>query len=127
METFHRLIEVKSKSCSSALYNFFPSFPSGYTVYMKETYENMTKLLCAVYYDKFKWQISSDLKVISILLGLQQSYAKFCCFCIYGTALQGFFTTDRTGLSVNYFNLEHKMLYMNHSLNQAKLYSLLFM
>jgi len=31
-------------------------------------------------YDKFKWQISSDLKVIALLLGLQQGFTKYCCF-----------------------------------------------
>jgi len=31
-------------------------------------------------YDKFKWQICGDLKVITLLLGLQQEFTKYCCF-----------------------------------------------
>jgi hypothetical protein len=34
----------------------------------------------AIHYDKFKWQICCDLKVIALLLGLQQGYTKYCCF-----------------------------------------------
>lgn len=60
--------------------NLFPSVPIGYAAYMKETYDNMKQLLCRVNYEKFKWHISGDLKVIAILLGLQQGYTKFCCF-----------------------------------------------
>ena len=52
--------------------NLFPSVPIGYAVYMKETYENMKKLLCTVNCDKFKWHISGDLKVIAIFYRLYQ-------------------------------------------------------
>ena len=34
----------------------------------------------AINYDKFKWQISGDLKVIALLFGLQQGFTKYCCF-----------------------------------------------
>jgi len=34
----------------------------------------------AINYDKFKWQNSGDLKVIAVLLGLQQRLRKYCCF-----------------------------------------------
>jgi len=31
-------------------------------------------------YDKFKWKICCDLKVIALLFGLQQGFTKYCCF-----------------------------------------------
>jgi len=31
-------------------------------------------------YDKFKWQICGDLKVIALLLRLQQGFTKYCSF-----------------------------------------------
>jgi len=34
----------------------------------------------AINYDKFKWQICGDLKVIALLLGLQQGFTKYCYF-----------------------------------------------
>jgi hypothetical protein len=34
----------------------------------------------AINYDKFKWKICGDLKVIALLLGLQQGFTKYCCF-----------------------------------------------
>jgi len=34
----------------------------------------------AINYDKFKWKIYDDLKVIALLLGLQQGFTKYCYF-----------------------------------------------
>ena len=59
--------------------NTLPSIPVSHSVH-KESYENMKILMEAINYDKFKWQISGDLKVIALLLGLQQAFTKYCCF-----------------------------------------------
>ena len=40
----------------------------------------MKILMEAINYDKFKWEICSDLKVTALLLGLQQEFTKSCCF-----------------------------------------------
>jgi len=37
----------------------------------KESYENMKILMEAINYDKLKWKIFGDLKVIALPLGLQ--------------------------------------------------------
>ena len=60
--------------------NILPSIPVGHSVHKKESYENLKILMEAIHYDKFKWQICCDLKVIALLLGLQQGYTKYCCF-----------------------------------------------
>jgi len=39
----------------------------------------MKILMQAINYDKFKWQICGDLKVIALLLGLQ-GFIEYCCF-----------------------------------------------
>jgi hypothetical protein len=57
-----------------------PSFPVGHSVHNKESYEKMKILMEAINCNKFKWQIYGDLKVIAILLGLQQRFTKYCCF-----------------------------------------------
>jgi len=31
-------------------------------------------------YNKFKWQICGNLKVIALLLGLRHGFTKYCCF-----------------------------------------------
>ena len=49
--------------------NTLPSIPVGHSVYNKESHENMI-LMEAINYDKFKWQICADLKVIALLLEL---------------------------------------------------------
>jgi len=60
--------------------NTLPSTPVGHSVNNKESYEDTKILMEAINYDKFKWQICGDLKVIALLLGLQQRFTKYCCF-----------------------------------------------
>ena len=57
--------------------NSLPSIPVGHSVHNKEPYENKKILMEAINYDKLKWQICGDLKVIALLL---QGFAKYCCF-----------------------------------------------
>jgi len=59
--------------------NTLPSIPVGHSVH-NESYENMKILMEVINYDKFKWQICGDLKVIALLPGLQQGFTKYCCF-----------------------------------------------
>jgi len=66
--------------------NTLPSIPVGHSVHNKGSYENMNILLEAINYDKFKWQNFGDLKVIALLIGLQQGLTKYCCFiCEWGS------------------------------------------
>jgi hypothetical protein len=60
--------------------NVLPSIPIGHAVHMNESYDNMKKLLNCINYQKYQWHLCCDLKVVAILLGLQQGYTKFCCF-----------------------------------------------
>ena len=60
--------------------NTLLSTPVGHSVHNKESYENLKILMEAIYYHKFKWQMCGDLKVIALLLGLQQEFTKYCCF-----------------------------------------------
>jgi len=60
--------------------NTLPSVPVGHSVHNNKSYENMKILMEAINYDKFKWKICGDLKVIDLLLGLQRRFTKYCCF-----------------------------------------------
>jgi len=60
--------------------NTLPFIPVGHSVHNKEPYANMKILMKPINNDKFKWQICGDLKVIDLLLGLQQGFTKYCCF-----------------------------------------------
>ena len=55
---------------------------------MKETYEAMKTCLEDINYSKHNWKIRADVKVISLLVGLQLGYTniKQMCFCVCGIA-----------------------------------------
>ena len=64
--------------------NVKPSIPVAHAVNMKETYEAMKTCLEAINYSKHSWKICADLKVISLLVGLQLGYTKYMCFlCLW--------------------------------------------
>ena len=58
----------------------------------------------AINYDKFKWQISGDLKVIALLLGLQQGFTKYCCFIWDWDSRVRSPLLKKTGLQENLWN-----------------------
>ena len=60
--------------------NIKPSIPVGYSILKKETYDTMKILLDILEYPKYNWKICSDLKVLSLLLGLQLGYTKHVFF-----------------------------------------------
>jgi len=60
--------------------NTVPSVPLAHATNMKERYESMKLLLGKIKYDKFKWKLCGDLKVVALLLGTQLGYTKYCCF-----------------------------------------------
>jgi len=60
--------------------NQHPSIPVGHAVHMKEPYENLKQLLNKLECSKYGWHICGDLKVVSLLMGLQLGCTKYCCF-----------------------------------------------
>ncbi|GBL75729.1 hypothetical protein AVEN_155031-1 [Araneus ventricosus] len=64
--------------------NELPSIPVAHAVYMKRTYHNLKQLLEMINHRKYGWQICADLKVVSLLMGLQPGYTKhFCFLCLW--------------------------------------------
>ena len=70
-----RLLIDSSKTSLQAvlLHNEYvsPSIPVGHAVHLKETYDNMKKLLRCTKYEQHQWQLCGDLKVVALLLGFQ--------------------------------------------------------
>ena len=63
-----------------------PSVPLAHAVGMKETFQSMEILLKVINYRNYNWNICGDLKVISLLLGLQLGYTKHMCFlCLWNS------------------------------------------
>jgi len=59
--------------------NKFPSIPLAHAANMKESSESMKLLLGNIKYDKFKWKLLGDLKVVALLLRMQLGYTKYRC------------------------------------------------
>jgi hypothetical protein len=62
------LIDSSKLSLKAILFHngdTLPSVPVGHSVHNKESYENVNILMEAINYDKFKWQMYGDLKVIA--------------------------------------------------------------
>ena len=95
--------------------NTLPSIPVGHSVHNKESHENMKILMEVINHDKLKWQICGDLKVIALLLGLQQDAQNIAASFVNGTAeLSLFITQERIGLPENLWNQESWMWKINH-------------
>jgi len=82
-----RLFIGSSKVCLKVVLlhnrNRFPSIPLAHAANMKESYESM---LGKIKYDKFKWKLYGDLKVVALLLGMQLGYTNSAVSCASGTA-----------------------------------------
>lgn len=51
---------------------------------LKESYENGKYVLEKIRYDGHRWQVCGDLKILSIILGLQSGYTKYPSFlCLW--------------------------------------------
>ena len=51
-----------------------------HSLHNNESYENLKIVMEDINYNKFKWQICGNLKVIALLLGLRHGFTKYCCF-----------------------------------------------
>ena len=58
------------------------SVPVGHSVELGKSYEDMKYLLEVLQYSHQNWKICCDLKMISIVLGLQAEYTKHPCFFV---------------------------------------------
>lgn len=69
--------------------NRHASVLAGYSAYLKEMYKSMSLLLEKIHYCKYNWRICGDLKVITILMGMQQSTpSKYCTAAHLGVGQQ---------------------------------------
>lgn len=57
-----------------------PSVPLAYATDMRETYQTIANILRVINYAKYQWQIVSDLKMLTILFGMQGGYTKHPCY-----------------------------------------------
>jgi hypothetical protein len=57
--------------------NCLASVPVAHSVHLKETYENLERLLEKINYKQHQCMVCGDLKVLCMLLGQQQGYTKF--------------------------------------------------
>jgi len=89
---------------------------------MKVTYENLKQLLNRLQYSKYGWHICGDLKVVSLLIGLQLEYTKNCCFlCLWVSRAKMLHYLkrdwpERKSLKVREKNVQHPALAEWHTI-----------
>ena len=77
---------------------------------LKENYDNMELLLNLIKYDEYQRKICVDLKMISILLGLQAGYTKYPCFlCLWDSR------ADKPHYSQQEWPIRYKLKPGNHN------------
>lgn len=70
--------------------NSKPSVPVAFSTDTKETHQKFELILIMIDYEKHKWRICCDLKVVAILCGLQERYVKYMCYlCKWDTRFKG--------------------------------------
>ena len=92
-EEWRLFIDLSKTSLKAVLLhngNQNPSIPIGHAINSQESYETMSKLIKLIRYQQYNWKICGDLKVISLLLGFQSGYTKYCCFlCLWDSTARG--------------------------------------
>jgi len=95
---------------------------------MKKTYENLKQLLNKLEYNKYGWHICGDLKVVSLLMGLQLGYTNYCCFlCEWGSQAKILYYLkrdwpQRKSLKVSEKNVQYPALAEWHKILLLPLY-----
>lgn len=86
-EEWRLFIDSSTKSLKAVLLhngNRFPSIPVAHSAHLKEDYKNVKLLLDKINYDRYKWDVCGDFKMLGFLLGLQGGYTKYSCFlCLW--------------------------------------------
>lgn len=89
-----RLFIDSSKSSLKAVLlhieNAKNSIPIALSTNTKENYASLKKIIELVKYEEHQWKICADLKVITLLRGMQTGYTKNMCFmCLWDTRFAG--------------------------------------
>lgn len=113
------LLDGSKTSVKAVLLNLdskIPSIPVAFSNGMKEEYNAMQKILTLINYQAFKLKIVADLKVITMLMGLQSGYTKYPCFlCLWDSRAYCVHWSKnewpvRTGYEINEYNVKHAPL-----------------
>lgn len=60
--------------------NVYAPIPLAHSTVLKEEYQNLELILSKLQYEKHKWCLCGDLKIITMLLGQQSGFTKYPCF-----------------------------------------------
>ena len=93
-----------------------PSIPVAHGTDLNETYESMDLLLRLTKYKDHPWNICEELKVVSLLFGIQLGYTKHMCFsCLWNSRddenhYKRVYGPSRTERVVGKYNVKHPPL-----------------
>ncbi|GBO45987.1 hypothetical protein AVEN_246440-1 [Araneus ventricosus] len=91
--------------------NELPSILVTHSVHMKETCHILKQLSEIINYSKYGLQICADLKVVSLLIGLQLGYTKYCCFlCLWDSRAKSIFKPGEMNVEYPPLAEPHKII-----------------
>lgn len=95
--------------------------PILYALGKKEDYDTMKWVLDTVYYENYLWRACCDLKVLTLLTGLQTGYTKYSCpFCVFDTRDKNQYANrywpPRTSHVIGRFNVRNPALIERESI-----------
>ena len=84
---WHLFLDYSKRNLKAVLLhngNIKSSIPKTHLMHLKECYKSIKICLDAIQYNEYKWYLCGNLKIISILIRLQEGFTKHCCFlCLW--------------------------------------------
>ena len=98
--------------------NLLPSVPVGHSVHLKETYDNLKKLLKCINYEQHQWPLCGNLHCYLVF---RVATRNIVVLSANGTVVHELFImSDRTGLCDSHLNLDRKVFSILRLFNPRK-------
>jgi hypothetical protein len=101
--------------------NEFPSIPVGHSTQLKETYDNVKKLLDAIDYKTYNWYVCGDFKKLDFYWVYKGDLLNIHAFCVCGIVGPQIITIkEQNGQNLRNYCQVSQMFYDSHWLTEIR-------